>query len=396
MGRELRDVIVVGGGPAGAATAALLARDGFDVLLLDRVRFPRDKPCGEFLTPETERVLRDLGAWQAVLVAGVSPIRSVVLRSPSGREAAYTPSDGVAGWSILRRDLDAVLLDHARISGVEVREGAQVRGLLREGNQCIGVQVNGDEVTARLVIGADGTHSVVARQLGLVRPLPRLQRLAIVTHWRGLQNEPVVELRANGRTICGIGSLGNGLSNLTIVVPTSDANNIAGRPAEFVRERIAAAFPDLRKRIASSILEPNVHTIGCFGHHCRQAHAHGALLVGDAATFIDPFTGEGVYLASRGAELAGRVSSEALRVGDVSADRLSSYESLRAELRSRYWLCSLVQAVVRNGRLMDRAVAAMNAKPQVAERLMAALGDRRPAREAMTLRTAWELFGAAA
>jgi geranylgeranyl reductase family protein len=389
-------VIVVGGGPAGAATAALLARDGFDVLLLDRARFPRDKPCGEFLTPETERVLSDLGVWKSVLSAGMSPIDSVLLRSPSGKEARYMPSDGVAGWSILRRDLDAALLIHAKTRGAEVREGTSVRGILRRADKCLGVRLDGEEITARLVIGADGTHSMVARELGLVRPLPRLQRLAIVTHWRGLQDEPVIELRANGRTVCGIGSLAGALSNLTMVVPTDDAKNIAGRSADFVRERIAAAFPDLKDRVASSTLEPDVKSIGCFGHHCRRAHAHGAMLVGDAATFVDPFTGEGVYFALRGAELAAHVSRGALHANDVSAARLSVYDNLRAELRARYWLCGLVQAVVRNRRLMDRAIAALNAKPQTTERLMEALGDRRPARDALRLRTAWDLFGAVA
>lgn len=406
----IRDVIVVGGGPAGAASAALLARAGFDVLLLDRARFPRDKPCGEFLTPGAERQLRTLGVWEKVLAAGAASVARVELHAPTafGTRADYAPDafGEPAGWAIRRRVLDAVLLDHARACGVEVWEGVTARELTRD-SRCSGVQVlrcsgpsqtpecpntRTPECRARLVIGADGTHSLIARQLGLVRPLRRLQRVAIVSHWRGLPETAAIEMRARGETVCGLGALGGGEANLTLVVPTTDAARIAGRAGDFLQERVASRFPDLAERLAGAERESTVRTVGCFGHLCRRASADGALLVGDAAAFIDPFTGEGIYFALRGAELAAEVAAEALRAGDASAERLAAYDRARRELARRYLLCGIVQAVVRTPVLMERAVRRLASAPTLTERLMRVLGDLRPPSEALNVPFLWSLF----
>jgi len=396
---DVRDVIVVGGGPAGAASAAFLARAGFDVLLLDRARFPRDKPCGEFLTPETKRLFRALGVWESVLAAGAVPVRRVELHGPGGARADYTPTEGEpAGWAIRRRVLDAVLLDHARACGAEVREGVAVRELARDSG-CSGVQVFGcsgasrtPEYRARLILGADGTHSLVARRLGLVRPIRRLQRVAIVSHWRGLEDAEAIEMRSRGGTVCGLGALGGGQANLTLVVPTTDAARIAGRAGEFLEERVAERFPDLAARLAGAEREETVRTVGCFGHVCRRASADGALLVGDAAAFIDPFTGEGIYFALRGAELAAEVAADALRAGDTSAARLAAYDRARKELTRRYLLCGFVQAVVRTPALMDRAARRLASSPALTGCLMRVLGDLRPPSDALNVGFLWSLF----
>lgn len=433
------DAIVVGGGPAGAGTATWLARAGFHVTLLDRARFPRDKACGEFLTREACHLMQDLGAWEAVCEVGARPVAATVLVAPDGWQTRHTPPDGSpTGYALRRIALDAVLLENARTAGVEVWEGFAVRELLRdEAGRVLGVagkEASGEpfSLRARLVVGADGSHSLVARQLNLVRPLLRLQRVALISHWRNISGPgDTIEMRARQQVVCGLGfpphsstcppapsrsrrgSEGAGIdgspspaaqresrergpeslsANLTLVVPTALAAQIAGRAGDFIEETLQTHFPDLAARLAGAEREPVIRTVGCFGHLCRPAVAEGALLVGDAATFIDPFTGEGVYFALRGAQLAAEVAAEALRADDLSRSRLLAYHRARRELARRYLLCDVVQAVVRAPALFSQVVRRLERFPGLAERLLGVLSDTRPPTDALHPGFLWRLF----
>lgn len=417
------DVVVVGGGPAGAATAAHLAREGFDVALLDRAQFPRDKACGEFLTPPTRGLLSDLGAWEAVCAAGARPVETMVLVAPDGSRTCCTPSEGSpVGYALRRIALDAILLATARQAGVSVSEGVSVRALLRDdtGRVCgVTAQTEGGEkyeIRARLVIGADGTHSLIARQLGLVRPLPRLQRVALVSHW-GHVSGPTesIEMRARGPIVCGLDFPGHlphsslsflgvgdqhfpgnvSSANVTFVVPTGMASQIAGRKRDFIAQMLETQFPDLAERLSGAECEPTIRTVGCFGHVCRPPVADGALLVGDAATFIDPFTGEGVYFALRGAEQAAEVALKALRENNLSRSRLLEYARARTELTRRYLLCDVVQAVVRCPALLSRVVQRLDRSPDLADRLLSIIGDQRPPTDTLHPAFLWRLLAPA-
>jgi 2-polyprenyl-6-methoxyphenol hydroxylase-like FAD-dependent oxidoreductase len=372
---------VIGGGPAGAASAILLARKGWEVLLLDRARFPRNKPCGEFLTPGAERILHSLGVWETLQEQGIHPVHRLRIHTKHRIALYHAPEDNqLVGWTMRRKNLDAILLDRARSVGVEVKESVTFRSLIRESGHVRGVlateQYNiGSAWRSRLVIGADGSRSKVAREMEVVKPVRRLQRLAIVTHWRDLDLECGLEMRSSGSVVCGAGALADHSVNLTLVVPMKESSQIAGRAAEYFQDQIDRHFPDLAEKLPTSRREPDLLTTNCFGHYCRRTTDSGVMLVGDAATFIDPFTGEGVYYALRGAELAAETAHQALSAGDTSADCLLHYNQARNELMWRYLLCGLVQGIVRTPTLMNLAVRRLNRHPGLRERLFQVLGD---------------------
>jgi flavin-dependent dehydrogenase len=170
------------------------------------------------------------------------------------------------------------------------------------------------------------------------------------------------------------------------------AAQVAGRKRDFVLETLETQFPDVAERLSGVECEPAIRTIGCFGHICRPPVADGALLVGDAATFIDPFTGEGIYFSLRGAQLAAEVAASALRADDLSQTRLMTYARARRELNQRYLLCDVVQAVVRRPALLSRVVRRLNTVPGLADRLLSILGDLRPPTDALHPAFLWRLL----
>src|SRR5688500_17203251 len=230
------DVLVVGGGPAGSATATLLARSGHHVLLIDRARFPRDKACAEYLSPGVEDVLRRLGALERVLaLEPARPLGMRLMAPASGGEARLGYPDGATSRRALclpRRDLDAALLDHARTAGVEVREALTVTHV---STGAAGAAVSLREaapLSARLVIGADGARSVVARDAGVQRRVLWPRRVGLVTH---VTRTPALESLAEwgemhiGRgAYCGLAPLPGGRVNVGLVLGLGESRRAGG------------------------------------------------------------------------------------------------------------------------------------------------------------------------
>lgn len=402
MSETQYDVIVVGGGPAGSASATWLAREGFAVLLLDRATFPRDKPCGEFFSPPVRGLLTRLGAYEAVLHAGVCDIPRAILhcgeRKPSGGFIGQAhPWSSSGGFSIERRVLDVVLWRHAAAQGAIARNGVSVRGLLRNTDgRVVGVRTDQGDFTARLVIGADGVRSRVARDLGLCRPIPRLQKVALVTHYEGLPSKRAgtVEMFVSAReqAVCGFGTGPGGTANVTLVVAETEARRLAALGAgPYADILLKEAFPEVVERLRGG-QRGRIVTCGTQGHIASSCIADGALLVGDAACFIDPFTGEGVYFALRGAEIAAEVVVEALRRGDTSVRGLMPYAQTRQrELVPKYRVCDLVEWAVHQPALMCWIAPKLERNPRLMERILAVTGDMESPNTLLSPRVLWEL-----
>ena len=409
MTQHRAQIVVVGGGPAGAATAYYLARAGADVLVLDRARFPRDKPCSEYMSPQASRLLDDIGALDDVESAGAARLAGMQVRAPNGVtfHGKFAEVRGYRGYrdrglALRRTLLDPLLLARARAAGARVVEGARVTGLAFDAARRVtGVEVLDDAgstrvVHARLVIGADGLRSIVSRRLNLARTRRAQRRLALVSHFAGVEGmSDSGEMHVEDDGYIGLADVGHGLTNVAVVVPVAGAKGASGQPAAFVDAWIRRR-PHLLPRFARAERIGDVLATGPFASAAIRAWAPGAALVGDAADFFDPFTGEGIYAALRGAEL---LAPRAIAWLDARTARdadalLAGYERARVNEFSGKWTVErLIGTAVSFPSLMSNGARSLALSPEMAHTIVGVTGDFVPAREVLrpgfVLRLAW-------
>src|SRR4051812_5011541 len=397
------EVLVVGGGPAGSSVAFALARAGVDVLLVDRAHFPRPKPCAEYLSPEASRILADMGALDAVEDSGAAALAGIRVRAPNGAVIAgdFLASHGFRGFrdrglSVRREILDDILVDCARAHGARVTEGVRVTGLATDAKgRVTGVTTLDSTIKARLVVGADGLRSVVARRLGLARAQRWPRRLALVTHYSGVADVGEHgEMHVERDGYVGIADVGNGLTTVALVVPARRSREISGDRARFLHEWVMSRS-HLAPRFAAAERATPVVATGPFASHSRRAWAPGAALVGDAADFFDPFTGEGIYAALRGGELLGEWARESLSANTerVADQALASYDAARRTEFGGKWLVErVIGAVVGAAPLINRVALRLAARKDLADLLIGVTGNFVPAREVIKVGYVWKVF----
>ena len=402
------EVLVVGGGPAGSSVATFLARAGVDVLVVDRARFPRPKPCAEYLSPQASRLLEAMGALENVEKSGAAQLSGISVRAPNGDviKGDFVASHGFRGFrdrglSVRREVLDAILVDCARAAGARVSEGVRVTDVVRDAtHRVVGVRTLTDgtagEIRARLVIAADGLRSVIAHRLELAHALRWPRRLALVTHYTG-----VAEIGEHGEMhverdgYVGIADVGHGVTTVALVVPAVRAREFSEDRAAFL-DRWLLARPHLAPRFARAERVSPVVATGPFASHARRAWSPGAALVGDAADFFDPFTGEGIYAAMRGGEMLAESVCESLAAMSPRASDapLAAYDAARRrEFGGKWFVERVIGAVVGSAPLINRAARSLSARKDLADLLIGVTGDFVPASEVIGIAYLWRVFG---
>jgi geranylgeranyl reductase family protein len=336
-----RDVIVVGAGPAGAMTATILVQQGYDVLLLDRDGFPRDKICGDGIPAGAFRRLYSLGMrekFEEALARGeMYEIRKMSLVSPKGHVivADFDDSDGIHSHVMPRLHFDTLIQQHAVDSGAEFQV-ASVKEPLIENGRVVGVnaQVNGSvkPIHSKVVVGADGVTSTIARSL---RPKQEQHKdkhraIALRAYIHDFEVHPgEVEFFLYDEILPGyawIFPTSEGEANIGLGMRLDIFRKIHGDMKSFFQEFLD--LPMIKKRLKRGGELDGIRTWQLnFGSQKHLQHAFpGALLVGDAAGFINPITGGGIHNALISSELAAQTIEEALTMGDTSLSQLKIYE----------------------------------------------------------------------
>jgi flavin-dependent dehydrogenase len=359
------------------------------VIVLDKSGAPPAKICGEYLSPGCLRILDALGALQPLRDAGARPLDGMVIHTGAGRTlramypSAHAPGDPpVHGLSVRRDRLDPILLDRAVKSGAEFAPHFQAGDLVRQDDRIVGVRGRHRGGTAvlhgRLVIGADGRNSVVARRLGATRRHPWLDKVAAVGYATGVARAgDVGEIFLGRDRYCILNPIAPDLTNIGLVVNRRDFRETLD-PTRFL-ERAGDALPALRERLAGAALVGPARCLGPLAHHATRLTGPGALLIGDAAGFLDPFTGEGIRAALRSAELAVEIALPFLADGRAAPPELHGYAAAwRREIRAKWPLCTALQHAVRRPRLAEWLVACLRRRPALTALLMAAVGDLVP------------------
>lgn len=384
------DVLVAGAGPAGSAVAAALARAGASVLLVEAAAHPRPKACAEYASPRIVEELERLGianGWRDEAV----PLRGMDLHA-GGRNAAVRYADARGSrnaWGVDRRTFDARLADHARDAGADLRERTRLVRLAVDHGRVRGAtlhdQASGREegVSADWIVGADGSRSSVSRLLGADRAVRYPRRLGLVAHYAGVAGlEDHGEMHVGRGYYVGLAPTPGGELNVGMALPMQDHGRGAG--ARF--EAAIAGLPAVARRLASSARLTPIRGAAPIGHRVASPAGPGWLLVGDAAGFVDPFTGEGIHRALRSARAA---ADAILAGGDVEAAYRAERRRAFAAKTALSWL---VQGFLAAPPLLEHAVGRLALRPRAALRLGSALGDCRPATDALSPGAVLELL----
>ena len=397
------DVAIVGAGPAGSATATFLAERGYSVALIDRARFPRSKPCGEYVSPEARRILDRLVAPGELAAEQPAMLEGMRVVSPDGTSfiGRFSATHMYRGYSdqgiaLPRSVLDLHLVQLARHRGATLLERTKLDSFdpptsrsrtlyLRQGNRSF-------TISARLLVGADGIHSRVAKQLRVARR-GALNRVALVAHAVGVDGMQLLgEMHVIKQAYVGLAPVGRGLTNVSVVVDTK-RQGIGGKPGEWFH-RVIQEVPEVHQRLSKAEFVSPIVGAGPFARSSTRATADRAVLVGDAADFYDPFTGEGIYAALRGAELVAELISPFLESDQLDVRQLQVYDQARRrDFRGKWLVERIIAWAVGHPLALNHVARRLKSKPELADLLVGVTGDFVPPsqvlRPGFTLQLVW-------
>lgn len=336
------DVIVIGGGPAGSTTAALVAEYGHRVLLLEREAFPRFQ-IGESLMPGTYWSFKRLGLLDKLERSAFVKKYSVQFFSSSGKGSApfyffkHDPHESSITYQVLRSEFDLMMLDNAREKGAEVVQGTSVHRVHFDGDRATGVQIKDrsgqvEDILADVLVDATGRSALISRKLKTKTVEPKLKKASIFTHFKGgMRDEGIDEgatliLHTRDKDswfwyiplpddVVSVGVVG-GLDTLL--------QKRGGTPQEIFDEELAKCIPMCERLASADQLFPMKVTQD-FSYRSRTAAGEGWVLVGDAFGFIDPVYSSGVFLALKSGEMAADAIHEAIEKRDFSAEQLGKW-----------------------------------------------------------------------
>lgn len=344
-GAESAQVVVIGGGPAGSTVSTLLADAGLRVVTFEREEFPRFH-IGESLITETYWTFERLGVLDRLKKSDFPLKYSVQFISENGKASRpfyffeRDSHESSVTWQVDRAEFDGMLLDNAREKGADVRVGCSVRRVLfdESGERAVGAEwedASGKRRTIHsdVVVDASGVHSVLARQLSILRRDPRLVKAAVYGHFEGAKRDSgidegatlIIHTRDNRGWFWYI-PLSRDRVSIGVVGAVRELMR-GGEKPEAVLMREIEESTSVKERLANARLCSSVHVTSDYTYRATRCAGAGYLLVGDAFGFLDPIYSSGVLLALKSGELAADTLVDAFAQNDFSAARLQSFGS---------------------------------------------------------------------
>jgi flavin-dependent dehydrogenase len=337
------DVAIAGAGPAGTSAAIELRLKGAHVLLVEEKKFPRAKLCGEFISPECLTHFQRLGVMDQMNTAGGASVTETVFYSRRGNSVAV-PSEwfksGTQALGLSRSEMDYQLLERAKSVGVIVWNEAHASGLIRDGEMVRGIRVRVDgstrEAPALITIDATGRARALARHLDPARATRRTNVKPMVAFKAHLEKARVAdgacEIYFYQRGYGGLSAVEGGVSNLCFIVAARDVRRYGSDPELVLRKVLMknsrAAYTLAEAKAITPWLSVSLESFG----RRTVVPAQGLLAVGDAAAFIDPFTGSGMLMALE----SGQVAADTIRRHLSRLRQGSGFESLARDYQTGY------------------------------------------------------------
>ena len=336
------DAIVIGGGPAGSASSAILAEYGHRVLVLEREKFPRYH-IGESMIPFTYGPMERLGLIPLMKSSAFQKKYSVVFISPNGRASQpfyffnrYDRNTVAQTWQVLRSEFDQIVLDNARTKGAKVIEEIAVKELLREGERVVGVRAqtkSGETVEFRAPITLDctGKEAFTSVRNGWRMKDPYLNKIAVWTYYKGSKREPGID---EGQTaVAYVPEKGwfwhipqhNDMVSVGVVAEGKYLTRGGVKDPKTIFHREVEENLWIKDHLSTGGSTGDYYIISEYSHHSRHCGSDGLLLVGDSFAFLDPVFSSGLMLALKSGVMAGDEVHKAIVEGDFSPQRFADY-----------------------------------------------------------------------
>jgi flavin-dependent dehydrogenase len=335
------DVVVIGGGPAGATVSTLIAQHGPRVQLFERERFPRFH-IGESLIPETYWVLKRLNMLPKMQQSHFVRKYSVQFVDAQGRNSApfyfwdNKPHECSQTWQVVRSEFDQMMLDNAREHGVTVCEGVRVHDVLFDGDRASGVKIKDADgsfrdVRAKVVVDASGQNGLLMNKMRLRVWDPFLNKGAIWTYWQGAYRDTgrdegatLVIQTGNKKGWFWYIPLHDNIVSVGVVAPFDYLFKGRTNYAQTYDEEVERC-PGVERRVTGATRVTGHFATKDYSYRSKEVAGNGWVLVGDAFGFLDPLYSSGVLLALKSGELAADAVVNGLATGDTSAARLGSW-----------------------------------------------------------------------
>ena len=364
----IKKILVVGAGPAGASLAIRLARKNFEVVLVEREKFPRQKLCGEFISPECFAHFEDLSVSAEMFSVGGDLIAETRFYSQSGKNISVSSdlffgSKGSGALSISRAAMDFQLLEKAKSLGVKVLEETQAAGLLTENEKVLGIKARFEnretaEICADLIVDATGRANVLGKLIGKTKFKSsrfKVQGSKLVGFKAHLENvnleKGVCEIYFFRGGYGGLSFVENGLANHCFLMKAEAVKNLGGDANEIVKKLIfenERAFQTMKD--AKPVFDWLAVSVDGFGAK-NLILAENLLSVGDAAAFIDPFTGSGMLMAFE----SSKILAQSVWENENSFAEIARQYSERhhKNFRKRLRICAIMRRAAFAPRLAD-------------------------------------------